>query len=117
MRIGEQTTPCPSETICTEFDMMKNMTINLALTPAAYDPNQLLDMLLLRLELKNDAALSRVLDVARPVLTGIRRGTLGIGAWLLIRISEVSGWSIEHLRRMMGDQRQRLRVATARLRH
>ena len=50
----------------------------------------------------------------RPVLTGIRLGTLGVGAWLLIRISEVSGMSIDDLRRIMGDQRQRLRVATAR---
>lgn len=93
---------------------MTNMTLVLAPTPATYNPNQLLDLLLLRLGLKNDAALSRVLDVARPVLTGIRLGTLGIGAWLLIRISEVTGLSIADLRRMMGDQRQRLRVATAR---
>ena len=79
----------------------------------AYDPNNLVDSLLETLRLKNDAALSRLLDVARPVLTGIRLRTLGIGAWLLIRISEVSGLSIADLRRTMGDQRQRLRVATA----
>ncbi len=93
---------------------MNNTTIPFLSTPANYDPNQLLDMLLMQLNLKNDAALSRVLDVARPVLTGIRLGTLGVGAWLLIRISEVSGMSIGDLRRIMGDQRQRLRVATAR---
>lgn len=92
---------------------MTDMHMTLLPNPASYDPNQLLDMLLLRLNLKNDAALSRVLHVARPVLTGIRLGTLGVGAWLLIRISEVSGLSIADLRLMMGDQRQRLRVATA----
>ncbi|MBC7415713.1 MAG: hypothetical protein H7327_12360 [Herminiimonas sp.] len=90
------------------------MHTELTLHPPTYDPNQLLDMLLLRLELKNDAALSRALDVARPVLAGIRRGTVGIGAWLLLRISEISGLSIADLRQMMGDQRRRLRVATAR---
>lgn len=101
-------------------EMTASMTVglndSLATSPATYDPNQLLDMLLVQLGLKNDAALSRVLDVARPVLTGIRLGTLGVGAWLLIRISEVSGLSIADLRRVMGDQRQRLRVATARAR-
>ena len=53
-----------------------------------YDPNRLLDALLDRLQLKNVAALSRVLDVARPVLASIRQHSLGIGAWLLLRMAE-----------------------------
>lgn len=82
-------------------------------TPVShYDPNHLLDVLLARLELKNDAALSRVLDVARPVLVSIREQSLGVGAWLLLRMAEASNLSIADLRRLMGDQRARLRVAT-----
>lgn len=84
-------------------------------TPSAvYDPNQLLDTLIARLHLKNDAALSRTLDVARPILTGIRRGTMGIGVWMLQRMAEVSDLSIADLRQLMGDQRSRLRVVAAR---
>ena len=78
-----------------------------------YNPNQLLDALLQRLNLKNDAALSHALDVARPVLANIRKGSLGIGVWLLQRMAEISNLSIADLRRLMGDQRSRLRVATA----
>lgn len=92
------------------------MPIHAPLPAPQYDPNRLLDAMLRRLNLKNDAALSRALDVARPVLTGIRQGVLGIGAWLLQRMSELSDLSISELRQLMGDQRTRLRVATARLR-
>ncbi|MES2832940.1 MAG: hypothetical protein V4695_13225 [Pseudomonadota bacterium] len=84
------------------------------MSPVAYDPNQLLDTLITRLHLKNDAALSRVLDVARPILTSIRHGTLGVGVWLLQRMAEVSDLSITDLRQLMGDQRSRLRVVAAR---
>ena len=72
--------------------------------------------MLARLELKNDAALSRVLDVARPVIASIRQRSLGIGAWLLLRMAEASNLSIADLRSLMGDQRTRLRVATGPLR-
>lgn len=89
------------------------MQIQLRSSTASYNPNQLLDALLKRLNLKNDAALSHALDVARPVLANIRKGSLGIGAWLLLRMAEISNLSIPDLRRLMGDQRARLRVATA----
>ena len=95
---------------------MTTMTPSNTPSSATYDPNLLLDVLLRQLGLKNDAALSRMLGVARPVLTGIRCGTVAVGAWLLVRISEVSGLSIADLRRLMGDQRLRLRVTSVRLR-
>lgn len=84
--------------------------------PAQYDPNQLLDALIAHLNLKNDAALSNALHVARPILASIRQRSLGVGAWLLLRMSEISNLSIADLRQMMGDQRTRMRVATARTR-
>ena len=91
------------------------MQPELTLAPAQYDPNPLLDTLIARLELKNDDALCHALDIARPVLADIRRRALGVGAWLLQRMSEISNLSIADLRRMMGDQRTRLRVGTARI--
>ncbi len=42
----------------------------------AYDPNNLLDTLIEKLHLKNDAALSRALEVAPPVISKIRHRRL-----------------------------------------
>lgn len=67
-----------------------------------YNPNRLLDALIEKLNLKNDAALSRVLEVAPPVISKIRHNTLPVGATILIRMHEVSDFSIRELRSLMG---------------
>ncbi|GJI94050.1 hypothetical protein RugamoR57_07680 [Duganella caerulea] len=78
--------------------------------PAApYDPARLLDALLERLHLKNDAALSRLLEIEAPTISKIRHRRVNIGATLLLRMHEVSDLSIEELRSLMGDRRERLR--------
>ena len=66
-----------------------------------YDPNKVLDAIILKLELKNDAALSRALEVAPPVISKIRHQTLPIGATILIRMHEISDFSIRELRALM----------------
>jgi hypothetical protein len=66
-----------------------------------YNPNYLLDEIIKKLDLKNDAALSRVLEVAPPVISKIRHYTLPIGATILIRMHEVSDFSIRELREML----------------
>lgn len=76
-----------------------------------YDPNRLLDTLRERMHLKNDAALSRALEVAPPVISKIRHRTLPVGASLLIRMHEVTQLSIRDLRDLMGDRRARYRVS------
>jgi hypothetical protein len=68
-----------------------------------YNPNNLLDTLTALLLLKNDAALSRALEVAPPVISKIRHHRLPVGASLLIRMHDVSGLSIRDLRNLMGD--------------
>jgi hypothetical protein len=78
----------------------------------SYDPNKLLDAIIVRLGLKNDAALSRALEVAPPVISKIRHRRLPVGASLLIRMHEVSELSIRELRQLMGDQRGKFRVST-----
>jgi len=77
----------------------------------AYDPNHLLDSLIEKLSLKNDAALSRALEVAPPVISKIRHRRLPVGASLLIRMHEVSELSIEELRELMGDRRGKYRIS------
>jgi plasmid maintenance system antidote protein VapI len=79
--------------------------------PSTYDPNNLLDELLDRLRLKNDAALSRILEVAPPVISKIRHNRNQVGASMLIRMHEVTGLSIRDLRDLMGDRRQHYRLS------
>lgn len=79
--------------------------------PTEYDPNHLLDVLIERLGIKNDAALSRVLEVAPPVISKIRHRRLPVGASLLIRMHEESDISIKELRQLMGDRRAKFRIS------
>ena len=75
-----------------------------------YDPNHLIDSLIKRLELRNDAALSRALGVEPPVISKIRHRRLAIGASILIRMHEASDIEIHELRAMMGDRRKKFRI-------
>ena len=78
-----------------------------------YDPNNLLDALIEKLNLKNDAALSRALEVAPPVISKIRHRRLPVGASMLIRMHEVSNMDIRELRELMGDRRTKYRLSDA----
>lgn len=89
------------------------MTDHDLLSQQTYDPNRLLDALIERLNLKNDAALSRILEVAPPVISKIRHARLPVGASMLIRMHEETGLSIRELRELMGDRRNRLRISNA----
>ena len=92
----------------TQFDNQDSSRLSDQL---AYDPNNLLDTLIDKLNLKNDAALSRALEVAPPVISKIRHRRLPVGASLLIRMHEVSDLSIRELRTLMGDRREKFRIS------
>jgi len=81
------------------------------LNQESYDPNRMLDGVIEKMGLKNDAALSRVMEVAPPVISKVRHRRLPVGASLLIRLHEVSGLSIAELRQLMGDRRQKFRAS------
>jgi plasmid maintenance system antidote protein VapI len=78
---------------------------------AGYNPNHLLETLLVRLQLKSSAALSRALEIDPPLISKIRHGKLAVSAPLLIRMHEVSGLSIKELRALMGDRRKKFRIS------
>ena len=90
---------------------LENTSSNRLADQVAYDPNNLLDSLIEKLHLKNDAALSRALEVAPPVISKIRHRRLPVGASLLIRMHEVSDLSIRDLRILMGDRRNKFRIS------
>ena len=79
---------------------------------AVYDPNRLLDALIERLHLKNDAALARVFAVDPPIVSKIRHRALPISASMLIRMSEITDLSIRGLQAIMGDRRRKFRIST-----
>lgn len=71
----------------------------------AYDPNRMLNAVIERLKLKNDAALCRVLEIQPPIVSKIRHGRVAVGASILIRLHEETGLNVRELREMMGDRR------------
>jgi hypothetical protein len=89
------------------------MSFKLIPEGASYDPNRVLDAVIQKLRLKNDAALSRVLEVAPPVISKIRHNTLPIGATILLRMHEVSDFSIRELRALMVRSEAGTGAATA----
>jgi hypothetical protein len=80
-------------------------------TATTYSPNRLLDFVIDKLSLKNDAALARTLGIPAPVISKIRHGRLSIGATLLIAMHEETECTIRELRDVMGDRRQKFRIS------
>ena len=102
-----------SESAIQLTQMRKIMAHHALASQESYNPNHLLDILLGKMQLKNDAALSRMLEVAPPVISKIRHHRLPVGASLLIRMHEVTGMSIRDLRDLMGDRRTKYRLSDA----
>ncbi|MFD1154342.1 hypothetical protein [Undibacterium aquatile] len=72
-------------------------------TPLHQAPaNAMLDSLIATMQLKNDAALARRLEVAPPVISKLRHGALPVGASILISAHEESGISIADLKALAG---------------
>lgn len=69
---------------------------------ATQSASAMLDALILTMHLKNDAALSRALEVAPPVISKVRNETLPIGPSFLIKAHEASGISIAALKDLAG---------------
>lgn len=78
-----------------------------------YDPNHLLNVLLERMQLKNDAALCRLLGVQPPLISKIRSRRLPVGSAMLLRMHEETGLSVRELRALMGDRREKFRLSPA----
>lgn len=56
---------------------------------------KLLDTAISRLGLKNDAALSRAMEIAPPLFSKVRNGKVSVGAVLAIRLEEVASIPIK----------------------
>ncbi len=81
-----------------KIELNEAMTHARALEPSHFVANQLLDTLKERMDLKTDAELSRVLEVAAPIISKIRHAKLTVGPSILLRIHEKSDISIRELK-------------------
>ena len=75
------------------------MPVQIPQTPPGV--NALLDCLLARGQLKNDAALSRLLGVAPPVISKLRHGHLSLGALLLLTIHELFDMPVRDIKALL----------------
>lgn len=67
-----------------------------------YNPDGLMDTLLAELQLKNDAALARVLLVNQSIISKVRHRRTPVTAGLLLRMHERTRVPTTSLRRWMG---------------
>jgi hypothetical protein len=69
--------------------------------PRPQDPNAFLDFLQARLQLKNDAQLSRTMGVPPPVLSKFRHFRVPVGASFLIQAHDITGLTLNDLRSIL----------------
>lgn len=62
----------------------------------------LLDAIIQDGGIKNDAHLSRLVEMSPPVISKLRNGWLPIGATILIALNEVTGRSIRDMKQALG---------------
>jgi len=62
---------------------------------------KLLDEVKKRYEVKNDAELSRKLDVPPPTISKIRSGKVNVSADMILRIHETFGMPVKEIRELL----------------
>lgn len=67
-------------------------------TNTSHTPHALIDAVLTRQKLANDAALAIALAVAPPVLSKVRHGKLAVGPSLILRLHETFGMPVKEIR-------------------
>ncbi|OWW19212.1 hypothetical protein [Noviherbaspirillum denitrificans] len=74
---------------------------------AGYTPNHLLDTLMVKLEVKSDAALARSLGIPASTISKVRHRQMAVNSSLLLAAHEVTEMSIRELRNLLGDTETR----------
>lgn len=89
--------------------MKTNNILKVAVNSRVYDVNykRLLDATRRKLRLRSDSALASAIGVSPSYVSKVRHGKIPISSTTLLRIHEVTGWSIANLRAIMGDPKRR----------
>lgn len=85
-------------------------------TEKTYDPNHLIDEVMAKLALKNDAGFAKALKVEAPIIEKVRSSRLPLAGYLLMRLRELTGMSVSDLQGLMGDRRRKFRMNVSRAR-
>lgn len=88
----------------------RGMTNSPLLKSETYTPDKLLDVVIARLGLKNDAALCQALQMSPVSISNLRNRRIPAGAALLVRLHEATNMSVKELRQLMGDTRENFAV-------
>ncbi|MGZ8288507.1 MAG: hypothetical protein ACXW2U_17510 [Telluria sp.] len=88
----------------------------LAMPNKKYDPNNLIDAVIDKMQLKDDRGIAKLLKVETPIIANVRNSRLPLGGYLFIKLSEVTGMSAADLQDLMGDRRRKFRMSGARVR-
>ena len=66
--------------------------------------NDVLDRLVEKLDLKNDAALARAMEVAPPVISKMRHARLAFGDVCIIKAHELTDWPVREIKHWLGQK-------------
>lgn len=69
--------------------------------------NNFLNAIISNLNLKNDAALAKALDVMPPVISKFRAGVIPFGAVHIIRAHELTLWTIAEIKAQLPAPKKR----------
>ena len=65
-------------------------------------PHKLLDTIIAEFNLKNDAALCRLLEIDKGQISKLRNGRLPVNATHILYIHDVTGWEIKRIKQLAG---------------
>jgi transcriptional regulator with XRE-family HTH domain len=74
--------------------------------PAPFEPEKLLDALIVRLGVRSSSALAREVGLSPSVISKVRHRRLAVSGEILLAIHDATDIPIRELRRMMGDTRR-----------
>lgn len=80
------------------------MTMTTTTNANAADPNRLLDAIMEKMGLKNDAALARAFGISPPVVSKMRHLVAPFGPSMVLRAHDISDMPLNEIRRHLGIQ-------------
>lgn len=69
-----------------------------------YNPSGLLDAVISKHGLKNDAALSRMFEIAPPLVSKVRNKRMPVGSTLILKCIEIGGMTAPEVRAYIGGR-------------
>ena len=72
----------------------------------SYDPEPLLKVISVAVSAKHDVDLAKALGISQGAMSKIRNRRKPVSAEVLLRMHDIPGLSVRHMRTLMGDNRR-----------